>query len=533
MDLVNGYIPDTSGGSGAYQRPGSVLMNSSNQLGGSNHLGQGIYSAAFSGVDYNWSVVSGKLYRVSADLVTYTDVTPAGITIDGNLSTTRVFMLEFAGSLIVSDGVNRPWIGSSLSSTPIVGTPIQYDSGNSQWSAQHMTLYSGALVFVLKTIGAAWHQTRIAWSAPFDPTQGYFNTVNGIAVDYTWDLVQTSSTPIYALFGANIGLIYFRDFSIGGLTGAIGDDFRNSATHDAIDFKIGTRSPASLASVGNNLFFADTLGRPQMLPLGNRLDAIWLDMRNIVENSRTDTPAATALTAVGTIIPTMSLYVVAIWSPSPTITLAPNTAYAFDVLTGQYEGRWQFGPGINIETLGILKDQNGEPELVVIGTKVAAINSGFGGYVWRLTNPQENIWTDNGQVPLILAQSQRMGFAADRVSYADKLVAITRSSAPCTLAMLSDSTLAQGFVIDTLAVEGLLDTLITESGDTLAAESLAQATATPSPASLDGTFRVVWGPDIQGRGFLCSVSPTTATSQWGLYKLALTSVSSDAPVEEP
>lgn len=530
VDAVNMYIPDAEDGSGIYARPGEVLMNSGNQLGGANHMGQGIYHETFNGVDYNFEIVSGKLYRVSADQVTYTDVTPAGITIDSSMST-RVFMLEFAGFLIVSDGVNRPWIGSNLGATPITGANIQYDAGNSAWCAQHMTLYSGALVFVIKTIGGVSHQTRIVWSAPFDPTQGYFNVVAGVAVDYTWDLVQTGSAPIYALQGTNIALLYWRDYSIGALSGPIGPDFKNSSTHDAIDFKIGTRAPATIALHGNTVFFCDTEGRPQMLPLGNRIVPIWKEMRSQVESARTDVPSATQLTACGAIYSPLNLYVAAIWSTLPTTALAPATLFVFDALTGQYVGRWIIGPGINIEAIGVLKDQNGEPSLVVIGPKVVAINNGFGGYVWRLTNAQENIWTDNGAVPTILAQTARLGFAADVVRYADKAVAIVGSISPVAISLLSAAQLEQSFITDTLTDE-LGNTLTDELGNTLMAEGIAQATATPYPASLDGTYRCVWGTDIEGRGFNATLSPTTALAQWRLHKFELTTIASMAPPEE-
>lgn len=532
VDAVNMYIPDAEAGSGIYARPGEVLMNPVGQLGVSSHMGQGIYHETFNGVDYNFECVSGKLYRVSADQTTYTDVTPVGVTITAGLSS-RVFMLEFAGYLIVSDGVNRPWIGSNLASTPITGTNIQYDSGNSAWCAQHMTLYSGALVFVVKTIAGISHQTRIIWSAPFDPTQGYFNTVSSVAVDYTWDLVQTGSAPIYAIQGTNVALFYWRDYSIGALTGPIGATFKNDATHDAIDFKIGTRAPATIALHGNTIFFCDTEGRPQMLPIGNRIVPIWKEMRSQVESARTDVATATQLTACGAVFSPLNLYVAAIWSTVPTTALAPATLFVFDVLTGQYVGRWIIGPGINIEAIGVLKDQNGEPSLVVIGPKVVAINNGFGGYVWRMTNPQENIWTDNGVLPLILAQTARLGFAADVVRYADKAVAITGSTAPVALSLLSASQLEQSFMTDVLETADLSNALMTADGaNVLAAEGIQQATATPYAASLDGTYRCVWGTDIEGRGFNATLSPTTALSQWRLHKFELTTVTSMAPPEE-
>src|SRR5437868_5549947 len=55
IDLVNGYIPDVIKGSGAYARPGTVLTNPSNQLGGPNHQGQCIYHhTALDGTEYRF-----------------------------------------------------------------------------------------------------------------------------------------------------------------------------------------------------------------------------------------------------------------------------------------------------------------------------------------------------------------------------------------------------------------------------------------------------------------------------------------------
>jgi hypothetical protein len=531
QDAVNMFVPDPDRGSGAYARPAAVLMNPSNQLGGANHQGQGVFHhTAADGTEYNFKCVSGKLYRSSADETVNTDVTPAGITIDGGLGT-RVFMLSFADKLIVSDGVNRPWFGTNLGSTPITGTQIQYDVGNSLWSAQHMGEYSGALVFVLKTVAGVFLQSTIAWSAPNDPTSGYFNVVGTTAVDYTWILTQTGSTPIYAIWPTNIALFYFREDSIGALTGPIGPDFKNSATHDAVDFKIGTRSPASIAQVGNTILFADTEGRPQMWRIGNPLQDIWKQMRTIVETSRTDVPSATAVTACSAIISvdSLNLWVVATTSPSPTINLSPNTAYAFDVKTGVYVGRWILGPGVNIEAMGTLKDQNGESELVVIGTQVAAINNGFGGYVWRLANPQENNWLDSGlSVPNVSAQTQRLAYSADTMWNADQARAITGNTSPVQIQILTPSMSVVSFESDPWVLINA-EPWVTLGGEAWMTADAVPATATPS-ASLDGTNRLAWGLDALGRGFECTLIPTTATSQWRLDRFQLDCVESTADV---
>jgi hypothetical protein len=529
-DTVNTYIPDTALGSGTYARPGYALMNSANQLGGANHQGQGIYAhTAADETVYNFMAVSGRLYRVSADLTVFTDVTPVGVTISGALGT-RLQFLSFADKLIVNDGVNRPWFGTNLSSTPITGTPIQYDIGNSLWSAVAMTEYSGALVFLVNTVGGVSLQTTIAWSAPNDPTQGYFNVVNTIPVDYTWILTQTGSTPIYAIHGENVGLFYWRDDSIGVLTGPIGPNFQNSATHDAVAVQIGTRSWASVDHHGTTIFFADSQGRPQMWTIGNPLQPIWKQMRAIVDDAASDMPVATGVTACSAVLASLNLWLVAIWSTQPTIQLSPTTAYAFDVRDGTYMGRWIIGPGVSIESMGTLRDQNGNEELVMIGSKVAPASNGFGGYVWRLTNPLENVWTDNGDLPQISVTTQRLGYSTDYAWMADQARAILGSQTPTALAIVTPSEIIQSFPADFWMTEGL-DFWMTESGDFWMTESPAQATATPSP-SLDGTYRCAWGLEAQGRGFQLTLSPRTATTQWIFHEIELTAIGMMAdPIE--
>jgi hypothetical protein len=520
QDAVNVFIPDPGRGSGTYQRPAFALMNPSNQLGGANHQGQGVFHhTAADGTEYNFKAVSGRLYRSSADETAQTDVTPAGITISGALGT-RVFMLSFADKLIVSDGVNRPWYGTNLSSTPITGTQIQFDIGNSLWNAQHMTEYSGALVFVLKTVAGVFQQSTIAWSAPNDPTQGYFNVVAGISVDYTWILTQTGSTPLYAIWGTNMALLYWRDDSMGGLTGPIGPNFENSSTHDAIDFKIGTRSPASIAQIGSSIFFADTEGRPQLYRVGNPLEPLWLQMRTVVDQSRTDAPSSTAVTACSAILPALSLWIVALWSPVPATNLCPNMAFAFDVKTGTYVGRWIIGPGVNIEAMGLLKDQNGASELVVIGSLVAAGANGFGGYVWRLTDVHENVWLDSGITsPNVAVQTQRLAYGTDVMWNADQVRAVVGTQSPVQLQIITPSMVAIGFESDGWA------TLLGEPWTTLDAQAWTTidaipATATPSP-SLDETYRCAWGTDAMGRGFELTLIPTDPTTQWRLDRVTI------------
>ena len=71
-----------------------------------------------------YRVGNAKIYRQPTDLsTTPTDVTPTNIIL---ASTGFVFCAQLGENLIVSDGVHKPWVGTSLSATPIVATNIEW-----------------------------------------------------------------------------------------------------------------------------------------------------------------------------------------------------------------------------------------------------------------------------------------------------------------------------------------------------------------------------------------------------------------------
>ena len=108
-DACNLYFPDVVNGAGGYARPGFTLQNSASQMG---TKGQGQQCMiTLDGTQYRFYVSSGNLYRANSTNTTLTSVTPVGMTIDSSPET-RVFLFAFANSLIVSDGVNKPWVGT-------------------------------------------------------------------------------------------------------------------------------------------------------------------------------------------------------------------------------------------------------------------------------------------------------------------------------------------------------------------------------------------------------------------------------------
>ncbi|HKW09275.1 MAG TPA: hypothetical protein VJO33_02785 [Gemmatimonadaceae bacterium] len=527
VDATNLYIPDPPGGSAAFARPGfSLLHNRTPLIAGAR--GQMAYShIAMDGTNYNFLAMGGRLFRVSNDQLTFTDVTPAAPVAISSAITTRVKMVSLGDRLIVSDGVNRPWMATNLGATPITGTNIDYDGANVAWACQDITIWSGALVVALKHVAGVSRQSDLSWSEPGQPDVGW----QQLNFDNNWTLEQTGSSPIYALCGTNVALYYWRQRSIGAISGAIGPDLATTSTHDAVSFNVGTRAPQSIQTFGNTIYFTDTLGRPWRFVLGNSPEAIWLNMRAEVDAQSTGFPQVTSVVTTSAFEPTLNLYLVAIWSPRPVETQPCVQMYAFDARSGMYLGRWNIkGPdGVYIEAMGVFLDAFGGARLIVLGSKDPG---GGSGYVWsfnalstvtnRITTegpaPVTYITTEGGSrlttegtpavylddtdVPELMARTQRLGYASDVMWLVDRCTVITGTPTPIEVRMRSSTSL-----------------------------NVLQGTPSPSP-SVDQTYRLVCGCRVLGRGTEVEVRAMSAASQWSLNRVQIVAVASQARPED-
>jgi hypothetical protein len=530
VNARNGYIPDPDGESGWYARPGFSLTNQGAQITATGRARNGYAHTNLDGEVFDFVVIGGKLYRADTTLVSYTDVTPAGITISSS-ATACISFESLAGKMIVNDGVNRPWVAGDLASTPITGTYIDFDGAGTSWSAQWITVYSGALVVLMNQLDSAYAKTDIAWSAPGDPTIGYQQS----GYDYRWTLEQTGSAPITGIKGTNVGLYYWRQQSIGIATGALGPDFQTTHTDDAVADFVGTQSPQCIKQFENKIFFIDQIGRPWMLPLGSVPKPIWQDMRTEVAAAQTSYQAVTQVVSTAAIEPTLNLYLVAIWSALPSSSYPCIQWFAFDTLTGRYMGPWSVTTSGNgkttVETLCTFLDNVGRSVLMVFGSKDDGSNPSTpaaGGYAWsfnallgtpdflctedlnrlttedseRLTTEgQEQVWTDDGVVPDIFVTTDRLGYSTDSVWNFDSCSTITGADTQVSV------------------------TIVTTTATRL------EGSPTPSP-SQDGTYRLVAGLNVMGRGASVTTAPLTADTQWVWQQTQLVAVPSLAGPED-
>jgi hypothetical protein len=444
FDAWNVYVPDPDNASGTYSRPGFDLLNNGNAIHTSAvpFKGQGVYTHFdLDGLPVNFVAFGGSLYRVDGATGIATDVTPVGVTID-SATTTRVYFASMGGVMCVNDGVNRPWVASNLSSTPITGTYIDFDGMGTAWVAfGQPVVFGGAGFFVLTSVNGVAARIDIAWTEPNTWTTGYQQS----GFDNRWTLEQTGTTPIYALSPTNVALYYFRQRSIGAISGTVGPDLASTATHDAISTNVGTEAPQTIVQFGDIIYFCDVIGRPWSFRIGSAPVPIWHQMRGIVDDSQTGYPGVTAITATAAFEPTLNLYVVAIWSPIPGAQASPTEFYAFDANTGTYAGRWLIGStstGVSVDCLGSFIDNTGRAQLVVLGSDTVGGETGFGWSMSNLvgtadllvledgttfltdestpgvdltTEGQTAVWQDNGEVPYIRVQTDRMGYSEDIV----------------------------------------------------------------------------------------------------------------------
>ncbi len=506
QDAQNMYCADGASKTGMSARPGFVQCTPTL----TTTAGQAVVFYTMTMLDgtiYRFKATNGKLYRLTGtNYGTETDVTPVGITISTAAApTTRMYMTSLADELIFSDGVNRPWRGTTLGSTPITGTYIDIDGAAGSWTAQGQpVVFAGALFFICKTVPVGSSVVAglgMIWSEPFQPDVGYTQT--GYA-DF-WNLVEQSSAPLYALHATNTYLYYFRERSIGALAGAPGANFSSTASADAVSTSIGCTAPASIVQAGDTIYFVDFIGRPYSFEGTSAPRELWKQLRGQIDATPAlvGNPTATALVGIGCVVPQLNVVLLGGWSSNASNNppLGPTTLYCFDAATGQYYGRWSAAATSGLTTfdaLAQMKDSNGVQT-------IAAYSTGTNAHNYLLSLLSAANWKDNAIVPTITAQTQRLGYSANVVWNAtDTGTIITQSQAPVTVTVTTPYT-----------------------------SSTTECTAQAVISSQDGTYRVIFGMDVfEARGIQITMQPTTATSQWVVQRVEFPADSSLASIDD-
>ncbi len=399
------------------------------------------------------------------------------------------------GYFTVLTAVGLPFIAGTdalqggASGNPSSDTNYYAGSPANPWLAfGRPTIYAGSIFFVGKRVGTTETsggtsvRTSIIWSEPNFPLVGYRQT----GYDNVWELTQTSTEPIFALAGTNDTLYYFRAYSIGAVSGTPGINFQGTATHDVVSGNVGTTVPGTVRQFLNYVYFADQYGRPYRMPIGATPEPIWLQAREIFE----DTAISISERAWGFVEPNLNLYLVKTVGPK-------NQCMAWDANTGTFFGYWSLTPLFNNASIGgLVTNNSGERRAAFCITDDDTPSNPI--EIVRLTTPTEATWTDTLGAFTFVIQTRYQGFDTDETLTPTHIVAS---------AELGDAQTP-------IAASG---TVYTMNGTA----SLPSYTPQNIASGVDGVGRYVWevGSGVQGRGVRVQLAFTPSTQQVKLYRI--------------
>lgn len=518
--LKNCYLADPPNDSNVFARPGWRRLNGGVPVyaPATPFRGQMVYShELLDGSTLNFLVIGGKLFRVNQELTSFEDVTPVGVTVDSAI-TTRVFGTSLIGTLAFTDGVNRMWVATNLTSTPITGTYINYDGAGVAWNTFGAPwVYGGAAFAILRTVNSVARRADVSWCNPGTLSVGWQQT----DYDNNWTLSQNNSGPLFALAASNVALYYFRLSSIGTAQGDVGPDLASTATEDAIAFNVGTQCAQSIVKFGNAFYFVDALGRPYLFNPGEPPRDIWKQLRSVVTRSTTAYPLTTAIVATAAIERTLNFYLVAPWSTDPGTQAPPNRIEVFDAPSGTYLGWWTVGEDEGIDCLGEFVDSAGRSTVIAITS---------GGYVWAfsaLTPTPEFITTEAGVLISLEDLTSLLTTEGQAAVFTDDDVVPERYLTTNPFGESDDIVLN----VDQVTVSTLVDTPCRVT--TVASGTSEQVEGIPEPsASQNGSYRLAVGCTVAGRGPTVTVTPLDADEQWIAERVSMVAVASLAGPED-
>ena len=259
--LENVYPEDPEISAAVVGRPGFTKAGA--QLGsGGNRQGQGVFQyTQLDGTERTIVFVGGKMYTYDWGADSFSEVTLTGVSIG---TTEKLFFQTFADKLIVNpnDGSNKPWEWDDTTFTSLTNAPLAFG---------RIAVYYAKLFFINNA-----DRAEFQWSEEASSNTGY--TAGGL--NNAWKLQQTDQEPLFALYGTNVALYYFRARSIGAVFGQVTTNFEAQGTREGVSQTIGTTSPGSVLSHDNEIYFLDADGKPRTIrPPGFVNDEMWQDLR--------------------------------------------------------------------------------------------------------------------------------------------------------------------------------------------------------------------------------------------------------------
>lgn len=393
-------FPDGPSGGAWRTRPALTRLNSVALGTASSRVGQAIWQhTALDGTEYTLAFVGGKFYKYDWSTNLFADITPAGVSIN---NVNRIYAITFNDLLIVHDGANRPWKYNLATNTASYLTDLPY-ALYGPWAVYY------AKLFAIKNTA----RNMLVWSEELNPDVGFEN----VLYLNRWTLGQTDQEGLEGIAATNAALYYFRPNSIGTITGAVTDDFQSAGTRDGVSTDVGTRSPASIYTFDDSIWFVDTFLRQYRIAPGDQLQPLWPDAWQTYQGA-----ALTLSQAVITAhVPGLGVLLTALPTEFQRVNNygTPSYLMAFGV-AGSWFGRWAQGAAseVVVGAMGVVKNANKQEQLLVLD------NAGF-AYLMEL--PTSTVTTDT--VAPILARADLPVVTGDRPTHLvefDRLSLLTR-----------------------------------------------------------------------------------------------------------
>ena len=350
--MENVYPSDPETGAAVVGRPGFTQMGAQLGAGGA---GQRVFQfTQLDGTERTVGFVGGLMYTYDWGADSWSQVTLVGVSLPAS---GEIFCATYNDKLIVNpnDGTNRPFSWDGTTFVSLTDAPLAFG---------RIAVYYAKLFFI------NWaDRSEFMWSEEASETTGYdqggFNNA--------WSLQQTDQEPLFALYGTNEALYYFRARSTGAVSGPVSTEFIAAGTREGVSETIGTTSPGSVFSFDNEIYFIDADGKPRIL---SRIvsDEHWQDLETAI-SAQDKTKFSLAQGVAHTDLGLALLGIVDSGS-------IPNKIYALNLRTQEVVAKFS---GFPFNALDVVKNADKVPTLVHLSND---------GYAYRHGNPSGSLWDD-------------------------------------------------------------------------------------------------------------------------------------------
>ena len=402
--LQNCYPQEAEIGGGIVGRPGfDALPATPVQLGsGGNRRGQRSYTfTTLAGVAHTIVFVGGELWEYNWSADTFTDRSANQPTTH---ATAKIYVDTFADELLVNDGTNTPWMWDGSGSgggafTTLTNVPTVFGPP---------AIYYAKIFWIVDA-----KRSDIIWSEENQPNVGY----DSGTFDNRWTLGQTDQEKLYVLKGTNEALYYFRQDSIGKISGRVTPEFRADGTREGVSESVGTTSPDSVIVDGLNIWFFDSNSRLHKIEPGGEPIPHWKDMRELVDRL----PQSGRANISSMYYPRTRMLLFGVQEDGVSENAAVVT---MNRETERYSGTWR---GFEFSALDLVEDADGEEFIFHLTTD---------GYVYQHGNPGGDKWNDNFQdtpAPIThIVRGTVLGYNKGLELYFDRVHVVHRTETPMT-----------------------------------------------------------------------------------------------------